>query len=134
MKLNAYLNFDGRCEEAFAFYQRCLGGRITDMMRFGDTPARDHVPAALHGKIMHACLELDGQLLMGADAAPQCPYEGVKGASMAVHAGSIEEAERLYAQLSEGGSVQMPLEETFWARRFAAVTDRFGVPWLINCA
>ena len=70
---------------------------------------------------------------MGCDAHPEMPYDGIKGCDVAVHVGAADEAERLFAALSEGGTVQMPIGETFWCVRFGMLTDRFGVPWMINC-
>ena len=82
---------------------------------------------------MHACLLLDGQLLMASDMPLHCPYEGVKGCAVSLNVDSIAEAERIFAALSDNGTVQMPLGTTFWAARFGMCIDRFGVPWMINC-
>lgn len=133
MIINPYLIFDGRCEEAFQFYAQCLGGTLEMMMPFGDSPACDSVPADHRDKIMHARLVVNGQALMASDNHPAYPYEGVKGCSISLNVDNIAEADRIFAVLSEGGSVQMPLEKTFWAARFGMATDRFGVPWMINC-
>jgi PhnB protein len=133
MQWNPCLGFDGQCETAFKFYQQCLGGDIVAMIPFGDTPSGEHVPPELRGKIMHARLVLDNQVLMGSDSHPMNPYEGVKGCSIAIQADTPEEAERVFAALSENGTVLMPMGETFWAVRFGMLTDQFGVPWLINC-
>ena len=133
MKLNAYLNFDGNCEDAFKFYQRCLGGEILAMMRFGETPAAEHVPAASHHKIMHACLEVGDQMLMGSDCTPDHPYEGIKGCSVAIVLKDPAEAERIFGALSENARTTiMPLQETFWATRFGMLVDQFGVSWIVN--
>ena len=133
MQWNPYLQFNGNCEAAFQFYERCLGGTIVVMMPYGDTPAAEHVPADLRGKIMHARLAVGGQLLMGNDAHPGKPYEGIKGCSVALQADTPDEAERLFNALAENGTIVMPLAETFWAARFGMLTDQFGVPWMINC-
>ena len=133
MQLNAYLTFDGQCEAAFKFYERCLGGKIDAMMPFGDTPAGEHVPPGYRDRIMHARLVVGDQVLMGSDSLPAHPYEGVKGCSVSINVTGADEAERLFAELSEGGTVQMPLQETFWAVRFGMFVDRFGVPWMVNC-
>jgi PhnB protein len=103
------------------------------MMPFGDSPACDAIPADYRDKIMHARLVVNGQALMASDNHPDYPHEGVKGCSISLNVDSISEADRIFAGLSEGGSVQMPLEKTFWAARFGMATDRFGVPWMINC-
>jgi PhnB protein len=133
MQWNPYLAFDGQCEKAFKFYERCLGGKIVAMIPYGDTPSKEHVPAGHERKIMHARINLGSQVLMGGDAHSMHPYEGVKGCSVAVQVNTPEEAERLFAALSEGGTVQMPIGETFWAQRFGMLTDKFGVPWMVNC-
>ena len=133
MQWNPYLAFNGQCETAFKFYERCLGGKIVAMMPYGDTPAAGHVPADHRGKIMHARLVVGSQVLMGSDAHPGHPYGGVKGCSVAIHVETPDEAERVFKALAENGTVVMPLGQTFWAARFGMLTDQFGVPWMINC-
>jgi PhnB protein len=130
---NPYLAFNGQCETAFQFYERCLGGKIVGMVPFGDTPSAEHVPQDHRAKIMHARLVVGNQVLMGSDAPPGRPYEGIKGCSVAVQVNSPDEAERLFNALSENATITMPLQETFWAVRFGMLTDQFGVPWMINC-
>ncbi len=133
MKWNPYLAFDGRCKEAFAFYQKCLGGKVVAVIGYGDTPAKEHMPASTGARIMHARLVLGDQILMGCDAHPEMPYDGIRRCDVAVQVDTPDEAERLFAALAEGGTVQMPVGETFWSVRFGMLTDRFGVPWMINC-
>lgn len=133
MKIHAYLMFDGQCEAAFNFYAECLGGTL-EMMRYADSPEDMEVPAEFQQRIMHVCLTVGDQLLMASDTLPQSPYEGIKGCSISLQVDNLPEAERLYAALSAQGSVQMELQQTFWATRFAMLTDRFGVSWMINCA
>ena len=133
MQWNPHLAFDGRCKEAFEFYERCPGGKIVAMIGYGDTPAKEHMPANTGARIMHARLVLGDQVLMGCDAHPEMPYDGIRGCDVAVQVKTPDEAERLFAALSEGGTVQMPIGETFWSARFGMLTDRFGVPWMINC-
>ena len=133
MKIHAYLMFDGQCEVAFNFYAECLGGTL-EMMRYADSPEDMGVPAEFQQRIMHVCLTVGDQLLMASDTLPQSPYEGIKGCSISLQVDNVPEAERLYAALSAQGSVQMELQQTFWATRFAMLTDCFGVSWMINCA
>lgn len=134
MKFTPYLNFDGKTREAIAFYHALFGGTIEAMMTFGETEACEHVPKEMHGHIMHACLAFpDGQMLMASDGAPQCPYTAPKGMSVAVNIPGVERTEKIFATLAEGGKVEMPLMQTFWALRFGSVTDRYGTPWLVNC-
>jgi PhnB protein len=133
MKWNPYLTFDGRCEAAFKFYEKCLGGKIVAMLPFGDTPACDHVPADHRGKIMHGRLVAGDQVLMGSDTTPEHPYEGVKGCSVAIQFNDPAEAERVFQALATNGTVTMPIQQTFWAVRFGMLVDQFGVPWMVNC-
>ena len=133
MQLTAYLGFDGNCEAAFKFYAQCLGGKIEGMQSFGDTPVCEHVPADHRHKIMHARLVVGDQVLMGSDSLPEHPYEGVKGFHVAIGVKDPAEAERIFQALSANGTVQMPLQKTFWAASFGMVVDRFGVPWMVNC-
>jgi PhnB protein len=131
MNIHAYLIFDGHCAEAFRFYHQVFGGELV-VMPFGDSPVRDEVPAEHRDRTMHAGLSVGGQLLMGSDTMPGEPYDGIKGCHISIQAEDVTHAERLFQTLSVGGSVQMALQATFWAERFAMLTDRFGVPWMIN--
>jgi PhnB protein len=133
MKIHAYLMFDGQCEAAFTYYAELFGGQL-EMMRYADSPEEMENPAEYRQRVMHVCLTVGDQLLMASDNLPQYPYEGIKGCSVSLQVDNVPEAERLYAALSAGGSVQMELQATFWAARFAMLTDRFGVSWMINCA
>jgi PhnB protein len=128
-----HLGFDGRCEEAFTFYANVLRGEIVAMMRYGDGPADmcAHLPEGAKSRIMHARIIVAGRMLMGADAPPGMA-SSVQGFCVGLQVDSNAEAERIFAALSEGGSVQMPIGETFWAHRFGMMTDRFGTPWLVN--
>ncbi len=132
MQLNPYLVFDGRCEEAFKFYEEVLGGRITAMMTYEDSPAAEHVAPEWRKKIMHATLDVDGLPLMASDPSPQY-YQQPQGISVSLNLDKVADAERIFQALSENGQVMMPLEQTFWAARFGMVRDRFGIPWMINC-
>ena len=133
MQLNPYLTFNGTCEAAFKFYQQCLGGEIVMMMPFGETPGCEQMPAASRDKIMHARLVFDDQVLMASDNHPDHPYDGIKGCSLSLNVATAAEAERVFNALSKNGTVQMPLEPTFWAERFGMFVDQFGVPWMVNC-
>ena len=133
MKLNPYLLFDGQCETAFEFYEKILDGKIEAMMTHEGTPAAEQVPAQWRKKILHARLIVGDQMLMGSDAPPD-RYEAMKGFSVAIGVNDPKEAERIFRALAEGATVQMPIQETFWAVRFGMLVDRFGTPWMINCA
>lgn len=133
MKINPYLIFNGDCKAAFTFYAQCLQGTLEMMMTFGESPARDQIPASCHDLIMHTRLVVGDQVLMASDTTPERPYHGISGCSVSLNVTSIAEAERIFTALADRGTIQMPLEATFWAARFGMLVDRFGVPWMINC-
>lgn len=132
MRLDPYLTFDGTCAEAFAFYERCFGAKAGMTMRYGDSPMAEQTPPEFRNKIMHTRLDVAGVALMGSDAPPG-RYARPAGTMVSIGADDPAEAERIFAALAEGGQVGMPIQETFWARRFGMVTDRFGTPWMVNC-
>lgn len=132
MRFIAYLNFNGQCRAAFDLYRDAFRGEISMRMTYGDSPMREQTPADSRDLIMHCRLDAAGAVLMGADGPPPHTPEG-QGTCVNIDVDDIAEAERIYAALSEGGTVQMPLQETFWAHRWAAFTDRFGKPWMVNC-
>ena len=132
MQLNPYLTFNGQCEAAFKFYAQLLGGKIDGMLTHAGTPAEQQVPAEWHDKIMHARLIVGDQVLMGSDAPP-AHYEQPKGFSVSIQIKDKAEAERIFNALAEGGKIQMPFAQTFWAAGFGMCADRFGTPWMVNC-
>ncbi|HEX8665105.1 MAG TPA: VOC family protein [Beijerinckiaceae bacterium] len=132
MQLNPYLFFKGDCEEAFRFYERVLGGKIVAMMTHEGTPAAGHTPAEWRGKIIHARMTIGDKILMGSDAPPG-HQQDMSGFSINVGVDDPAEAERIFHALAEGGTVRMPIQETFWAVRFGMLADRFGTPWMVNC-
>ena len=127
MRVDIYLNYPGTCEQAFRFYAQELGGRITTMMRHGDAPD-PRVPAEWKQAILHARLEIGNATLMGADIPNAQP---MRSAYVTLTLDSVEETERVYQVLSEGGEIFMKLEQTFFARRFAMLRDRFGTSWML---
>ena len=136
MQLNPYLNFKGDCETAFKFYEKCLGGKITMMSTYKGTPAESHVSAEWADKIIHARLVKGDIVLMGSDAMPNGGpggYEQPKGFSVSLGVDKPGEAERIFAALSEKGTVRMPMGQTFFAERFGMVVDRFAIPWIVIC-
>ena len=132
MQTNSYLFFDGRCEEAFRFYEKVLGAKIEAMLHAEGTPMADKVPPEQRNKIMHARLTVGGTVLMASDCPPD-QYQAPRGFSVTLGVDTPGEAERVFNALADGGAVQMPIAETFWAKRFGMLTDRFGIPWMINC-
>ena len=133
MQMNPYLTFNGQCEAAFRFYEKRLGAKIGSMISHAGTPSEAHVPAEWRNKIMHATLQFEDSVLMGADTPPD-RYEPPKGFSISISLEDPAEAERIFQALSEGGSVRMPIQQTFWAKRFGMLVDQFGIPWMINCS
>ena len=133
MEVSPYLNFDGRCAEAFRFYEERLGGRLEFLQTHGDSPMREHVPPAWHDKVMHARLVLGGQALMGCDAPPD-HYATPQGLTVSITADTTVEAERIFTALAEGGRTTMPFAQTFWSAGFGMAVDRFGIPWMVNSA
>jgi PhnB protein len=132
MDLNPYLNFDGQCEAAFKFYERCLDGKITTLVTFESMGDVSQLPEGWGKKIMHAHMTVGDKVLMGSDAPPG-RFEKPQGFSMSVQVEGPAEADRVFGALSENGSVRMPLRQTPWAARFGMLTDQFGVPWMVNC-
>jgi PhnB protein len=132
MRLNPYLVFNGQCQAAFRFYEQCLGGKIAAMMTYGDSPLAEQCGPQSRDRIMHARLQVGDTVLMGSDAPPD-RFQAMQGMSVTLNIEQAAEAERVFHALAEGGNVIMPIGETFWAQRFAMLTDRFGTPWMINC-
>lgn len=128
MELDIYLNYNGNCEQAFRFYEQHLGGKITTMVRHGGRPDKAHVPVGWETAILHARIEIGETVLMGADIPGAEPMRSVY---LTLSADSAEEAERLYALLSDGGQIFMKMEETFFASRFAQLRDKFGTSWML---
>lgn len=132
LHLNTYLNFNGNCEAAFAFYAKTLGGTLNTIHRFGDSPMAGQVPAGWKNKVMHASLTVQGQTLMGSDAPPD-RFQKPQGFSVSLNLSDAPEAERIFNLLAAGGTTLMPIQQTFWAERFGMCIDAFGIPWMVNC-
>ena len=132
MQLNPYLFFNGKCEAAFRFYEKVLGGKIVAMMTHEETPIADQVAPEMRKAIIHARLTIGDKVIMGSDSPPD-RYDAAKGFSVTVGVEEPAEAERIFAALSKDGTIRMPMEETFWAHRFGMLVDQYGIPWMINC-
>jgi PhnB protein len=132
VRVNPYLSFDGQCEVALRFYQRCLGGEIVFMMTYDQSPSATQVPNEWGKRIYHATFTF-GQQTLGAADAPPGAYRVPQGFSLMIETDEPDEADRLFEMFSENATVQMPIEETAWARRFGVLTDQFGIPWMISC-
>ena len=130
MKLYTQLNFGGNCEEAFRFYERHLGGKITMMMRVRDLPPQVKPPPSSPDAVIHARMDVAGVELIANDVPPQY-FKPVRSSYLYLSVDSAADAERIFGVLSEGGEVGTPLAETFFASRFGQVRDRFGTLWSI---
>lgn len=131
MKLNPYLAFDGTCRQAFEFYEKAFGGQIAFIQTIGESPMASQVPAEAHERVMHVTLHVGDQVLQGADA-PIGQFTQPAGFSVALHFQTAGEGERVFNALSDGASVKMPYQATFWAAGFGMLIDRFGTPWIVN--
>jgi len=126
-----HLHFRGNCREAFQFYAATFGGEVVFAMTYGEAPGGKPAPE-VSGQIAHARVDLGDQCLLGCDVTGE-RYAKPQGFNLMAHAAQPEEAERLFNRLADGGSVTMPVQETFWAHRFGICTDRYGTPWMVNC-
>ncbi len=128
-----YLSFDGTCTQAMRFYEKALNGRLTVLMSGGDSPMAEHIPKESAHRILHARLELDDNgLLFAGDCREDIAYEGIKGLSLTLNYDTIEQAERVFAALSEGGVITMPMQPAFWAKTWGMLIDKFATPWIVN--
>jgi PhnB protein len=127
MKLYTQLNFGGNCEEAFRFYEKHLGGKITMMMNQGQAPG---APGGAGNAIIHARMDIGDTVLIANDVPPTV-FQKIRSVYMYLSLDSAKEAERIHELLAEGGEIFMPMEETFYASRFSMLRDRFGVSWSI---
>ena len=132
MIINPYLTFNGTCAEAFERYAEIFGAQITFMQKFSDAPMGESMPAGSADRVMHARIEFENAVLMASDA--HTPGEVVySGISVQMSIATVGEAKRVFDALAEGGEIGMPFGSTFWSAGFGSLTDRFGIPWLINC-
>ena len=132
MELSPYLLFNGDCAEAFKFYEQVLGGKIEAMMPFAGSPSAESAPPEWGDKILHASMKIDGQYIMASDAPPG-HFAKPQGISVSIALKDRDKGESIFNSLTEGGDVQMPFQKTFWASGFGMCTDRFGIPWMVNC-
>lgn len=131
MQMNPYLFFNGDCAEAFKFYAGVLDGEVHALLPYSDSPEPEANPPGVDDRIMHACMSAGDYVLMGSDSPPD-QYDAPSGVSIHINADSVADAERIFEALSAGATIQMPIGETFWAERFGALVDRFGVSWMIG--
>ena len=134
MLIQSYLFFNGRCEEAVAFYQKALGAELEMLMRYSEAP--DPPPPGMlapdwGNKVMHCAFKVGDTSVMASDGCGT-DNPGFKGFSLSVTVPDTATADRVFAALAEGGQVQMPLDKTFWSPRFGMLTDRFGIGWMVS--
>lgn len=147
MQFVPYLNFDGNCAEAMAFYAKLFGGQIVYQGTFGEMPADAHMPPlpeAAKRRIMHACLQVGAQSIMASDTLPTVPgmdmdacgggYRKPQGLWVSIGVETPAEGQRVFDALAQGGQIAMPFAATFWSTGFGMVTDHFGTPWMVNVA
>ena len=132
MKLNTYLNFGGNCEQAFRFYEEHLDGTITMMMTYGEQPGASNMPPELQKAILYARMIIGETELLGSDV-PLESFQPMRSVYLSLALESTDEAERIYALLSDGGKVFMAMQETFFAFRFGMLRDKFGTLWMVIC-
>lgn len=132
MQLNPYLTFTGNAEEALEYYRNVLGGEL-EVMRFAGTPAAKHAPPGWENKVLHARLSTPAGIIMASDASPEQAGQPGGRFNLALQIDDEREAEAIFSKLAAGGQITMPIEETFWAKKFGMLKDRFGIGWLVNC-
>ena len=135
MKVNPYLNFDGRAEEAFNFYKSVFGGEFSGKMKMDEAPGGDELPQEEQNRLMHISLSIGkNTILMGSDIFPSMGQTLKEGNNLyiSLHPESKEDADRLFKNLSAGGEIEMPMEDQFWGDYFGSFIDKFGIGWMIN--
>ena len=136
MKLIPFLGFNGKTHEAMAFYAQVLGGKVTSEMRYRDMPPMENtdgcgeMPPETLDHVAHSQLEVGSAILMAADGPSN---GGENSTTINIDVDTVEEAERVFKALADGGEVKMPIGETFWAHRWGFLIDRYGKPWMVNC-
>jgi PhnB protein len=131
MRVIPHLSFDGQCEAAFRLYEECFGGKIALMLTYGSQRIPS-LPPELEDKVFHATLKIGDQTITGVDVAHSA-YEKPQGFAVQLNIDDVDQATRIYNALTPGGKVLVEMQKTSWSGHYAALTDRFGVPWEINC-
>ena len=131
MQLITYVSFAGNCEEALNFYKEALGGEILQISKMGEGPME--VPEHVKGKIMHARLQIGENVLYMSDTFDPSSIIQGNNVSLSLQPESLDQTENLFNKLSAGGTVKMPLQDTFWGARFGMFIDKFGIHWMLNC-
>lgn len=131
-QINAYVAFNGRCREAMNFYKECFGGELT-LQTVGETPVASQCPAGMQDQVMHSALMAKDQILvMGSDMVEPDGFVQGNNISLTVNCGSEEEINTFFSKLAEGGKIIRELKTEFWGGTFGALTDKFGIRWMLN--
>jgi PhnB protein len=132
LTFHPYLNFNGDCKTAMEFYAGVFGGKLS-VQTFGESPMADQSGPEMKDRVIHARLMIGDAVLMASDAMVD-KYEQPHGFAVSINVDAAADADRIFNSLADGGTVSMPIQETFWAERFGMCIDRFGTPWMVNCA
>ncbi|WP_314590997.1 VOC family protein [Paenibacillus terrigena] len=133
MNIAPYINLDGQCADAVAFYEKALQAKVKGIMRFGDMPNEDHpIPDEAKNRVMHAAIEIDGTTIMFSDTFPGQPFTYGDQLSIAIVTNDMERLKSIYHALADGGQVIMELQKTFWSPLYGMVKDKFGIQWQLN--
>ena len=130
--LDSYLFFSGNCAQAMRFYERTLGGKLENVMTYGQSPDPEHCPTGAKDMVMHSSMKLGNRTLMASDVPPTMGPKPMAGFALSLVYDSADEAGRIFTALSQGGSVTMPMTKTFWAESFGMLVDQFGTPWMVG--
>ncbi len=134
-KMNPYLNFDGNAEEAFNFYKSVFGGEFLAVHRMSGAPGGEQLPEQERNRVMHISLPIDEHtILMASDIIPSAGHvlNAGNNVQLSLHPSSREEADHLFNGLSAGGTIEMPLQDTFWGAYFGSFKDKYGIHWMVN--
>lgn len=132
MQVNPYIFYNGNCEAAFKYYEQALGARIEMMLTWKHAPPEIKPAPGQDDKVMYARLTMDGEVLMAGDAPPG-HFHAPQGFAVSLMIEDSAEAERRFKALADGGRVTMPFAPTFFSKGYGMCTDRFGIPWMVNC-
>ena len=132
MQLDTYLFYNGDCAAALELYQAAFGAQIATLVRFRDVPDGGNAPPDWQDKVMHAVFFVGQNAIMVSDGRCDQPRKEYSGFTLSIAASDAQSGERIFKMLAEGGNVLTPWQSTFWTQGFGMLTDRFGVPWLIN--
>ncbi|MDB5503354.1 MAG: Glyoxalase/bleomycin resistance protein/dioxygenase [Tardiphaga sp.] len=133
MQINPYVHYNGNCEEALNFYVKAIGAKIDVLMHVEGSPAAAHMPPEMAKKVLHSQFSIDGEVVMASDAAPEY-FRQPQGFSISLNMEDPAEGEKIFHALADGGTVLMPFGATFWSKGFGMCVDKFGIPWMVNCA